>query len=201
LAPVNTVAQNEAMYEQNMVAAKICIGLGIALFVLAPGHAWAVDYTGPQITYYTVSGNADDVARQMREKGRAGHFAYTNYQIDYRFTSRPGPGGCAVASTRVSLRVSILMPRLVAGDAEVLRRWNAFEPALRRHEMGHAAIALTAAEEIELAPLDLPRQPTCPAVDLLAKKTADGILADVGNQDQSYDRQTNHGMAQGAVFP
>ena len=72
-----------------MAVAKLFIGLGIALLALAPDYSWALDYAGPQFTYYAVSGNAADIARQMHEKGRDGHFAYTDYQIDYRFVTRP----------------------------------------------------------------------------------------------------------------
>ena len=184
-----------------MAVAKLCIGLGTALFALAPSHSRALDYAGPQFTYYAVSGSAADIARQMHEKGRDGHFAYTDYHIDYRFVTRPTASTCAVASATVLLRVTVLMPQLAGADARVRGRWSAFEPALRRHEMGHADNALAAAHDIESALLDIRDQPSCPVADALVKKVADEIFAALKNLDQSYDRKTDHGKTQGAVFP
>ena len=175
--------------------------LAVLALVLVPVGAYAIEYEGPQFSYYDVSGNPKQIAEEMRSNGRNGHYAHTDYHIDYRFRSTRSPQGCAVTWTEVRLRVAIRLPRLVEGDADVRRRWSTFEPALRHHELGHEAIALAAAHEIESALLRVHGQPSCPVADSLATARANDILADLRTRDESYDRETNHGRTQGAIFP
>lgn len=176
---------------------QICL----VVLILAPAVARAIDYAGPEYHYYDVSGSATEIAEEMHRKGKDGHFAYTDYRIDYRFRTMPSPKGCAVNWVEVKLQVTIRMPRLVEGGAEVRQRWSAFEPALRRHELGHEAIGVAAAREIDAALWSVRDQPTCSVADSLATRMANDVLASLKMRDESYDSKTDHGKAQGAIFP
>jgi len=177
------------------------MGLALAASFLLPPSARAVEYEGPVYTYYDVFGTPAEIVQQMKMKGRDGAFGYTEYHIDYRFSSAQSPQGCGVTAATVTLHVSILLPRLVGEVSPDLQRsWDAFEPNLRVHEAGHEAIGMTGAKEVETALLAVGGQPNCAATRAAAKAAADAIFAELGNRDQSYDKQTEHGKTQGAVF-
>ena len=190
------------MFIQRLVAVScLAVSFAVSAWCSPAANAEVIKYSGPVYTYYDVSGTPEQILRQMQNKGRGGGFGYTEYFISYRYSTALTPRGCYVSGAIVTLRVSILLPRL-AGPVtpDLQRRWAAFEPNLRKHEAGHEAIGIAAATEISAALLAIGGQRSCAETKAGAKAAADAILADLSNRDRSYDMQTEHGKTQGAWF-
>lgn len=124
------------------------------------------------------------------------------WSYDYKERSR----SCAVAGVRVMLDLVYTTPRWRpsrGAERALLRQWNAFEKAVRRHEKGHGAIAKKSARRLAREIKRTRTQPTCAALDAavrqrvaaFAEKGADGRAA-----HERYDRRTGHGVRQGAHF-
>jgi predicted secreted Zn-dependent protease len=112
-------------------------------------------------------------------------------------------GACRANAASVDLRLTYTLPRLAAAGelSPVVREsWERFHSALRYHEGGHAALAIEAANglvrDIEAAP---PAR-TCVELRSAVESTVQANLARHEDAQVGYDRQTRHGVAQGATF-
>ncbi|WP_174293281.1 DUF922 domain-containing protein, partial [Sphingomonas bacterium] len=77
--------------------------------------------------------------------------------------------------------------------AEVQAAWRRYAAALDEHEAGHVRYAWQHRGDV-LAAI---RGATCAT----AEAAGQAALADIVAHDLAYDRETQHGLTQGAVFP
>lgn len=170
----------------------------------APSRA----YVESRVRFYDVQGSsAAELSRGMdlhgpRWNGRP-WAAYTDAPVTWSYSFAPAADGCAITRAQVRLRVMTTLPRWnppSGAPPALVREWNAFADALRRHEDGHAEIARRSAGELQDTLAGL-RTPTCAAMDGVARAAAERAQQRHALRHEDYDRETGYGLAQGAVRP
>lgn len=181
----------------------------LAFAVVMALAAPAAHAQNAQIAYYDIVGNnANELRRQMDAKGPLDggkrYDAHTEWNIKWNYRYRPTASGCELADVTVSLSGTILLPRWVdangASDA-LVQKWDRYVAALRLHEDGHYAHGEGAAQEIEALAKSFHGSGDCPAMTSEFKDQVRAIIAKYKALDVEYDRETDHGRAQGAEFP
>ena len=155
--------------------------------------------------YYEVQVRpGDSLNRQVRaaspiREGGEVFYGHTHWNVhwDYRWNSEAS-GRCRLTSVQVSLRTEILLPQLRDADSRQAAAFERFIAALRRHEMGHYEHGKQAAAEIERDLLGLPPADSCAALEAQANQGAQRSIARYAAMDVQYDRETRHGVSQGA---
>ncbi len=125
----------------------------------------------------------------------ARYAAFTDWTVTYRMR----PACAPVRHLHVTAGAVIHLPLLRAprsAPRALVARWNLYVEALRRHEMGHVAIARAAARAVHAALADLPADAPSP----LVTASAAAALAELRAAERAYDIDTRHGATQGAVF-
>jgi predicted secreted Zn-dependent protease len=160
--------------------------------------------------YYAVSGmTADDIRASLTRnspvtyKGKK-HDARTDWQVSWNYYWHETPRDCKLTRVNTSLEVSYTLPRLttVAKLEEPLKsRWNNYYEALLQHEQGHQNFGLESAREIETTLHALGPRKDCETLQNDANSVGHRILQKYAALEKSYDRETNHGIKNGAVFP
>lgn len=161
-----------------------------------------------QLEFYVIEGaDPTELRAQMRELGprdiRGVHHGYAQWHVDWRYPFLTTSRGCATGTTQVTVKTKYTLPRWhdeASAPPELRARWRCFLSALLVHEDGHRLHARDAAATIEALLPRLPPQPSCAEMDNLANAEAHRILEHFRELDQEYDRETRHGMTQGAVF-
>ena len=159
---------------------------------------------------YRVSGfTYDDIFREMQRSGpgtdeigvRLG-MHLSEWRWSYRYTSAPG-GRCRLDEATVLLRSRIVMPEwtnVSTAPPEIARGWRPFLEALRYHEEGHRNRAKSQGIFLWQALLGLEGS-DCDELSGIARSTADRVIAEGREAQVAYDRETGHGLTQGAVWP
>lgn len=184
-----------------------------------PGEGWwaGLSDPGPGLhvfeadSIYEIRGRSyDDLLAEMRRKGpgvddigtRLGvHVAQWRWSYEYR--TGGADARCRVTDASVVLRSVIVLPRWVdrAGAVrEVARAWPRFVDALVTHELGHRARSRTLGVRLWQSLLGLQAE-TCDALGTLLSETAARIVEEGEAAQLDYDRRTEHGVRQGAVWP
>lgn len=179
---------------------RLLCGLALLLPLASSAFAGSNDpFAGiPNITYqfYDVSGLDPRAIRASMDAERPidPHDGKPDDAVTvwtYHWSYRDGPEGCE-GKVRFSARV--ILPRLRGRvSAPVAARWRSYMARLRIHEAGHARIAYARIGDIQ----DAFRDASCTAAD----RQISTILSEVRQDNAEYDRRTDHGMRQGAVFP
>jgi predicted secreted Zn-dependent protease len=121
--------------------------------------------------------------------------ALTRWSVRWRWPRRPD-GTCQLDRTEVTFGATMQMPRLADPDhlpRDVRTRWQAYMAALQTHEQGHVRHAF---ENIGSVLQAIQSSDCTHATE--AGRAATQALA---HWDVDYDRQTRHGLSQGAHFP
>jgi len=201
------------------------LGLGAATAPLgaqhgaSPGEAWWAELAGvgPGLhlmevdSIYEIRGRDDhDLLREMRRKGpgiddigtRLGvHVAQWRWSYNYR--TGGGSDRCRVADATVLLRSVIVLPDWLdrnGAPGEVARAWPRFLAALVEHETGHRNRAKALGVMLWQSLLGLQAE-TCEALEALVSETAQRVVEEGDAAQRAYDRETEHGIRQGAVWP
>lgn len=164
--------------------------------------------TDERETRYRVSGSTPAELRTSMlasgpEESGGRFYAYTSWHVRWRYDYAPAGGVCRMDQVDVRFRSRIQLPRWdPPGDAdeELVATWRAFVAALREHEYGHRDIGARAARDIleRLRSMTVRR---CENMSERANAEAHGILDLYRLREDRYDRTTNHGETQGAVWP
>lgn len=169
-----------------------------------PGlHVFEADST------YEVRGRSyDELLGDMRRKGpgvddigtRLGvHVAGWRWSYEYR----TGGGRCRVAGASVLLRSVIVLPEWVdrsGAPHEIARAWPRFVDALLTHELGHRTRARSLGVRLWQSLLGLQAE-SCDALGTLVSETAARVVEEGEAAQLEYDRETGHGVRQGAIWP
>lgn len=73
--------------------------------------------------------------------------------------------------------------------------------ALQLHEDGHKDHGVAAAQEVLSTITNLPAYPSCPELETAANTAGKSVIERYNQKDIEYDRVTQHGATQGAIFP
>lgn len=117
---------------------------------------------------------------------------YWNYRWQFPRTN----GRCDPAGTAVTYAVTLVLPDLATLDQmsrNDREKWNTYFAALVLHESNHARIAAAGAEGVRQAMRAAPDCESAQAVGLAENRR-------VGAASAEYDRLTNHGRNEGAVY-
>lgn len=149
---------------------------------------------------YEVSGRSRRAVREAMQRVRPrdlngdAHDAIVLWR--YSFQMHGGPRGCEPARSEVLLAVTVVLPDLAT--PERLNRadraaWNTYFERLAEHETNHLRIAERGAERLEEV---MRAAPDCGAARTAAAAENEAI----GAANTEYDRLTQHGRTEGAVF-
>ena len=165
---------------------------------------------GDHVEHYDISGSTPaDLRREMNAKGPQGaggkrFDGYTRWHVSWRYQYNNAAGGCAIASVTTSAKVPITLPRWTneggAGDS-TRQQWARYLAALEKHEQGHRRNGINAANEVDRAIAAVPPAANCDALGASANALGMRILQKYNQRDLDYDRDTNHGVTQGARYP
>lgn len=157
--------------------------------------------------YYDIDGSSAgalrDQIRRLGPKDETGtsHDALTvwNLEWNYATAAQDSGGGCALKDVRVTLNVSVTLPRWTppaSATAQLRQTWQGYLRNVKLHEAGHRTIAERNARDLTAALIAL-RGPTCDQVWSDASRTAEKIVADGRARNREYDVRTKHGQTQG----
>ena len=163
-----------------------------------PVPAALSDIPDLKMTWYEVTGaDPRSIRRSINERRpsdpRTGEKFDGRTDTTYSWTGRGRPGGCDVTFTRT---VEITLPRLAAPErlsAAERAEWTRYMTALIAHERNHALIALKGMTAID----ERLRAGLCSEGAAATKPLQDAIAA----AQVEYDRRTEHGKLEGAVYP
>lgn len=172
----------------------------------APGPAQTGDVfagiPGVTFTYYPVAGQdaaalrrAIDGARLTDGNDHQPVDALSHWTMRWRWRV-DGRGGCDLASATVTFSAEVTLPQLADPDAlspALLAQWRRYLAALETHEAGHVRYAYEHRGDV-LAAI---KAATCTT----ATQAGDEAIEAIKAHELAYDRDTQHGRAQGATFP
>ena len=165
---------------------------------------------GDHVEHYDISGSTPaDLRREMNAKGPQGaggkrFDGYTRWHVSWRYQYNHTAGGCAIASVTTSAKVTITLPRWTnegGAGGSTRQQWARYLAALEKHEQGHRRNGINAANEVDRAIAAVPPAANCDALGASANALGMRILQKYNQRDLDYDRDTNHGVTQGARYP
>jgi len=186
----------------------------VLLTAVFAGYASAAELEAPAISdsieYRDIVGNnADPLAAALKQVGATSpggdrFAASTRWQLRWNFRVEQHPGkSCELASAKTELDIHMTLPRWMPpknASPVLVKRWNTFADALRKHEDGHRDIAIEAARVVtDRAAAALPEK-DCATLKKRLGRVADDTLREYKDKESSYDVTTMHGQTQGATF-
>ncbi len=163
-----------------------------------------------KINYYDISGRtASEIRKNLDRKSPvrvsgASYDAHTKWYVRWNYRWNKSEELCTIVRVDVSVDVQMMMPKLKISNSfpeALAKKWDAYIQALLRHENGHKDIGVRAAKKIENKILNMPSQRTCKQLEINANDIGNKIIKDFSVIEKTYDRKSNHGMNDGAVFP
>ena len=160
--------------------------------------------------YGTLEHDADQSFRQrllvsQDFSGRTKKFAgQADWHIDWYPCIEPRGTGCRLSGVAAVAYVTYTLPRWADRSfaGEPLRaRWDRYADNLLAHERGHGTVALEIARQFERELVGLVDMERCEDVTEEANRRVERIIRRGEAMQNEYDRLTEHGSAQGAVFP
>lgn len=181
------------------------VSLVLVVFALgaAPAASGAATERVTTKTYRVFGATETQIRASLDARNPGDHDARTQWFVDWSYTSAIRASRCVVATSKVHTRIVYTYPRWVApasATEELRADWAHYMSRLRFHEVGHARVGRLTARRI-VATLGATTASTCAALDrslraVIARHFRAGNAADI-----AYDRRTQHGATQGAVFP
>lgn len=185
-----------------------------SLVMLIPLLFSGLALAGPEISietiYYEVSGESEQEIRSSLNsrspvRVEEGVFdAHTSWHVNWRFNWRTHNESCFITRVNTTLDVKYILPKwdhTQSSNNGLIRKWSRYYEALIAHEEGHKAFGVRAAEDIEAAISIMPSFRECTTLEQRANELAQRIFEDYVEREKDYDRETNHGLKYGAVFP
>lgn len=164
-------------------------------------------------TYDFFGAQASEADRSLRQRllvsqdfsGQTKRFAgQADWYIEWSTCVQPVAAGCRIEGVTATVHVTYTLPHWADRDgaSPALRaRWDRYSTSLLTHEKGHGAVALQVGRLLEADLLGLEDLGSC---DLLRTETAarvEAVMRRGEAMQNEYDRWTEHGSTQGAVFP
>lgn len=160
--------------------------------------------------YYAVSGqDAQSIYQNLKSRGPTGedgqpYHAHTQWKLGWHYRWIESRSRCRLTRVEVSVDIDYLLPQLQPSeqqDKKLLEDWQNYYDALYRHEQQHKDHGVMAARELEQQLLKFDQPYDCQQLQTLLEKTAQGVMDKYDRLDKAFDRQTNHGINDGVVFP
>ena len=185
------------------------------LVVLFSASAGAAELEAPEIRdtieYRDIVGNSEDaLASALKQVGATSKngdrfAASTRWQLRWNFRVEQHPGeSCELASAKTELDVHMTLPRWMPpqnAPPALVKRWNTFADALRKHEDGHRDLAIEAARAVTDRVAKVRPDYDCAVLKRRLGRVAEQTVREYKDKESSYDVMTMHGQTQGATFP
>ncbi len=179
---------------------------------LAPSLVYPIlfDSTLKTMMYQITGATLPEISRSLSanampdpHEANARYYAQTDWHLDAHWYWRQTLRGCEVDRGDVTLAMTVTVPILSALNAsqEVQSRWSAFIDSTIAHESGHVKLDLDGAREYQRALGTYPPAANCSALQSRLRDLFNSNFVAIDRANVDYDRQTQHGRKQGAVFP
>ena len=184
-------------------------GVTLALLVFLPDLVHAQSSVVWKTNYYTVGGaTLREIHESFRHarpwKSKSSYDGQTEWRIDWRFQMTTAGESCRCDSFTTQTAITITLPRWTAptnAAPEVREAWISFFTALSKHEAGHGQNALAALTEMHQRVNRLPTENDCAVLSKKIDELAGRVVAEFRQRDEEFDRQTVHGVRDGAFLP
>lgn len=187
----------------------------LVLVVVCIAPLRAADSEGPAIEdtirYHDVEGDTAaellaSLKRVSYAKPNGDTFAAANtrWRLRWNISVQPTKAGCALESATTGLDIEMNLPRWTppAGARPgLVKSWDTFTDAVRKHEDGHRDIAIDAVREVDRRLQGARTARSCDALRKNLGRIAESVVREYRAKDDSYDVTTMHGRTQGVVFP
>jgi predicted secreted Zn-dependent protease len=130
--------------------------------------------------------------------------ANTKWRLRWNVGVQPTKNGCVLDTATTELDVEMNLPRWTppAGARPgLVKSWNRFADAVRKHEDGHRDIAIEAVREVDRRLQGARTARSCDALRKNLSRIAESVVREYRAKDDSYDVTTMHGRTQGVAFP
>jgi predicted secreted Zn-dependent protease len=182
------------------------VGLSI---LLSAGLAQAADTVKISTNYYKVFGSTlrevrESINRSRPWKDKDAMDGRTDWSVRSRYSVADDGSGSRGESFGTETRITITLPvwsPLPNTPKAMTDRWREYFTALLRHENGHATHALQAAAEVRKRAGVITRAPTNDELTKKINDTVNRVLSEYQEKEKAYDKETRHGVTQGATFP
>lgn len=184
------------------------------VFAIVTMPLGAIEREGPAIhdtvQYHDVSGNTEaELLAALRRvsyadpSGDRFAAANTRWRLRWNLSVQPSKNGCRLLSATAELDIEMNLPRWNAPEdarPDLVKRWDRFAAAVRKHEDGHRDIAIEAARVVTDRVGAVPSENDCATLKKRLERIADDTLREYKDKESSYDVTTMHGQTQGATF-
>lgn len=181
-------------------SAQSLLWLRAFLLLLAVGvSAHAQNSVSLSTNFYAVAGSNFREIRRSIEQSRPWKDNFdgdTRWEINWKFTSAEGPGGCSCTSFSTTTKIVVTMPRWTPPPdvlSEVKTQWTRYFTNLAQHEAGHVRLGAAAAAEVQKQIASVGTQADCAQLKQLINDRANGVIADYRRREVEYDKRTDHG--------
>lgn len=161
--------------------------------------------------YYPIRGRTDTELRsQMSQKGPLDalegrrYDAYTAWTVNWSYRYKSVGKQCTIASVQTKVGITFTLPKWqpASGTPRSLKaEWKQYLAALQTHEDGHKYHGIAAGQDVIRTLSRFPSAASCSTLGTTANQAAQQIIQRYNQKDIEYDRLTQHGFTQGAVFP
>lgn len=160
--------------------------------------------------YYNVRGNtALEIAQSLYSQSpiiyqKKKYHGYTSWNVKWNFNWYQYPNYCQITTVKTTVNVKYTLPKLInysSLSSPLKQKWDKYYRALINHEEGHKNFGVNSAHNIEKAILNMGKTNSCQQLEKDANIIGNNVIKSSIEQEKEYDRITNHGVTQGAVFP
>jgi predicted secreted Zn-dependent protease len=159
--------------------------------------------------YYLIYGSTANELRNdmntksvIKESGNT-YDAYTSWFVNWRFNWNENHGKCSMTNVNTTVKVNFTLPKWKNSNSAAVnlkKHWAHYYNALVTHENGHKDFGVNAAKEVE-SRLSVLSAKSCSSLKSKANRLGKKIIDKYIVLEKEYDKNTNHGMKNGAVFP
>jgi len=169
----------------------------------------AQDAVQIRTNYFAVRG---DTARELRRsinlsRPRSEFIprdALTTWRIEWKSSVERSNGGCRLSAFTTCTTIVISLPSWAAAtnaSPDLVKAWKEYFAALVKHEWGHVELALPVAGEIRQSAKEVAPRSDCDEYRRVITEQSRVILRELEQKQKNYDRNTRHGVTQGAFWP
>ncbi len=160
--------------------------------------------------YYSVKGTTlDEIINELKNKGprdKTGknYSGYTDYFLEWNYLSLHSENQCATRHIEVTLSTTITLPAwegAASSSPSLQLMWQTYLKNLSLHETGHQDIAITNAKALHAKLSSVGPRPDCSQLKSALTDASKGVYIALSDENEAYDRVTNHGFTQGVHLP
>ena len=172
-------------------------------------YSWPAGVSGEtEVVYYDVHGRtAAELIADMRRFGPKPatgtiYYGETHTPLSWEYRTRSDGSMCSLRDIRMHASAKITLPAWRTPVDTMSRLWADWKQSmagLEVHEIGHKDISGRYALLIMKKLREI--NTFCSSVNDEARRVTDGLLKQLHDEHERYDRDTRHGLTQGSAFP